>query len=87
MSEMTHEELWEAARKLPGDYAPYGELDRQTADKNGDFGPDCSWGCRYYHTLKGRRGMDWGVCGNPDSHRCGLLTYEHQGCPKFEPER
>ena len=29
---------------------------------------------------------DWGVCGNPASHRAGLLTFEHQGCPQFEQE-
>jgi hypothetical protein len=28
--------------------------------------------------------LDWGVCVNPKSHRCGLLTFEHQGCPEFE---
>src|ERR1700677_2840088 len=26
------------------------------------------------------------LCGNPRSHRAGLLTFEHQGCPAFEPE-
>ena len=28
--------------------------------------------------------MDWGVCTNQRSHRCGLLTFEHQGCPAFD---
>jgi len=27
---------------------------------------------------------DWGVCSNPRSPRCGLLTFEHQGCWEFE---
>jgi len=27
---------------------------------------------------------DWGVCINPKSHRYGLLTFEHQGCPACE---
>ncbi len=31
--------------------------------------------------------LDWGVCGNPASHRAGLLTSEHQGCPQFEREQ
>jgi hypothetical protein len=30
---------------------------------------------------------DWGVCGNPQSARSGLLTFEHQGCPEFEQEK
>ena len=33
--------------------------------------------------LAGKLGCDWGVCGNPESHRCGLLTFEHQGCREF----
>jgi hypothetical protein len=28
----------------------------------------------------------WRVCGNAQSHRAGLLTFEHQGCPEFERE-
>jgi hypothetical protein len=38
------------------------------------------------HTLIGPASLDWGVCGNPRSHRAGLLTFEHQGCGEFEPE-
>jgi hypothetical protein len=45
---------------------------------------DCSGGCKWFHTLSGRVSLDWGVCGNPASHRAGLLTFEHQGCSKFE---
>jgi hypothetical protein len=30
---------------------------------------------------------DWGICANPKSHRCGLLTFEHQGCLAFEEAR
>jgi hypothetical protein len=47
---------------------------------------DCSGGCEWYHTLIGPASLDWGVCGNPVSHRAGLLTFEHQGCPEFEQE-
>jgi hypothetical protein len=47
---------------------------------------DCSGGCKWYHTLSGPASLDWGVCGNPASHRAGLLTFEHQGCPEFERE-
>ena len=47
---------------------------------------DCSGGCKWFHTLGGRASSDWGVCGNPASHRAGLLTFEHQGCPEFEQE-
>lgn len=27
-----------------------------------------------------------GVCVNGASHRCGLPTFEHQGCEQFEPD-
>ena len=33
--------------------------------------------------IKGELGNDWGVCSNRNSHRYGLLTFEHQGCQKF----
>jgi hypothetical protein len=29
--------------------------------------------------------FDWGVCTNPRSPRAGLLTWEHMGCPEYEP--
>jgi len=79
MAELSHDQLWQLCQRLPGDYEPYGTQNRET------FG-DCSGGCKWYHTLSGGAGKDWGVCGNPKSHRAGLLTFEHQGCPKFEME-
>lgn len=64
---------------LPQDYEPYGkEKDRKS---------DCSCGCRHYQKVEGQLGMDWGVCGSPKSHRYGLLTFEHQGCHKWEEDR
>jgi hypothetical protein len=75
-----HEILWRACQKLPGDYSPYGEAERVSND--------CSCGCIHYYLLGARDGqplgLDWGACANPKSHRCGLLTFEHQGCPAFE---
>jgi hypothetical protein len=72
----THEQLWQVATKLPTDFEPYGQINRETAC-------DCSGGCRWFHVLAGRRGQDWGVCANPKSPRSGPLTFEHQGCPEF----
>ena len=77
-----HDLLWTVCRKLPTDFEPYGERDRDTADPCGD----CSCGCRHFVPLKGDLGFDWGVCANSASPRAGLLTFEHQGCPQFEPE-
>ena len=75
-----HDTLRSACRHLPAEYLPYGQALRD--------GPDCSGGCRFYYVLadKGDEAisMDWGVCANPLSHRCGRLTFEHQGCPQFE---
>ena len=81
MSEM-HDLLWTLCRKLPTDFEPYGQRDRDTADPCAD----CSCGCRHFLPLEGDLGFDWGVCANPASPRSGLLTFEHQGCPQFEPE-
>jgi len=69
----------------PRDWDGYGLLDRWAEAHEGSSG-DCSWGCRFYLPLEGELGSDWGVCGNPVSHRAGKLTFEHQGCPRFEPE-
>jgi len=77
-----HEHLLEIVKKLPSDFQPYGERDREA-----DWGPDCSCGCRHFLKLDGQLGYDWGVCGNPKSPRCGLLTFEHQGCREFEGEK
>lgn len=54
----------------------------------GGWWADCSSLCRHYRVLadvgEQHISLDWGVCSNPKSHRCGLLTFEHQGCPAFE---
>jgi hypothetical protein len=72
-----NEQLDLVLKKLPSDYEPYGDTDRQNSG-------DCSCGCRWYHLLAGKRGEDWGVCANQASPRSGLLTFEHQGCPHFQ---
>ncbi|MDP3185973.1 MAG: hypothetical protein Q8M58_11930 [Anaerolineales bacterium] len=74
-----HEHLHTICRRLPTDFEPYGERERE--------GPDCSCGCRHFLKLPGKLGMDWGVCGNPASPRAGLLTFEHQGCEQFEERK
>jgi hypothetical protein len=81
-----HHRLLRLVKELPQDYQPWGNIDRENVDGKGKFGFDCSCGCKYYRELDGQLGMDWGVCTNPKSHRVGLLTFEHQGCPKFEQE-
>lgn len=74
-----HETLKDAMKNLPSDFSPYGERDRET-----DWGPDCSCGCKHFIPLQGEVGFDWGVCANRQSPRFGLLTFEHQGCRQFE---
>jgi hypothetical protein len=69
----------------PRDWDGYGFLDRWGGTYEGEPG-DCSSGCMYYRPLAGQLAADWGVCTNPVSHRCGKLTFEHQGCPAFEPD-
>ena len=81
-----HEILASALLKRPEDYDPWGARKRW-AIANKPY-PDCSGGCTHFYPLKSRDhegiGADWGVCANHKSHRCGLLTFEHQGCEKFE---
>jgi hypothetical protein len=71
-----HTRLWSITVKHPQDYEPWGTVDRESTR----FLADCSSGCVYFRPLDGGLGGDWGVCTNPDSHRAGLLTFEHQGC-------
>ena len=77
-----HNLLWTLCRKLPTDFEPFGERDRETAEPSAD----CSCGCRHFLPLAGELGCDWGVCANLAGPRSGLLTFEHQGCPQFEAE-
>jgi hypothetical protein len=77
----THDELWRTVKKLPGDFEPYGQRNRDP-----DYGPDCSCGCIHFVKLEDTLGFDWGVCANPKSPRAGLLTFEHMGCKEFEGE-
>lgn len=72
-----HWHLHAVCIKLPTDYEPYGFRVRDDAD--------CSCGCKWWLPLQARP-YDWGVCSNPQSPRCGLLTFEHQGCQFFEAE-
>jgi hypothetical protein len=72
-----HEKLLKIVQTLETDYELYGKVERGSSD--------CSCGCRHFVKLAGDVGEEWGVCANPESARAGLLTFEHQGCPEFEP--
>jgi hypothetical protein len=79
MGQATHEELRAIVKNLDTDFEPYGKRERD--------GSDCSCGCKFFHALEGKAGSDWGVCTNPKSPRCGILTFEHQGCQEFEADQ
>lgn len=70
-----HWHLHAVCIKLPTDFEPYGFRVRN--------GPDCSCGCKWFLKLQALP-YDWGACSNPRSPRCGLLTFEHQGCEFFD---
>lgn len=72
-----HKHLLTIVPKRLMDYEPYGVQERDSGD--------CSWGCKWAAWLEDEP-ADWLVCTNPNSHRCGLLTFEHQGCSAFEGE-
>ena len=80
-----HEDLINRVTRLPADYDPFGTVKRW--EDEGKNYPDCSMGCKYFKTLEGELGMDWGVCVNQNNYRFGLLTFEHQaGVNCFEKE-
>lgn len=74
-SNFVHAYLLKILQVMPEDFEPYGNAPR--------VGLDCSAGCARFSRLEGELSSDWGVCCNKDSHRCGMLTFEHQGCDKF----
>lgn len=84
-----HARLLKLVPKRPEDYEPWGENERWK-DPSRAY-PDCSGGCKFARWLEDRPGIslgtDWCVCTNPKSHRCGLLTFEHQGCQAFKQEK
>jgi hypothetical protein len=71
-----HYHLHAICIRLPTDYESYGYCVRVD-------GADCSCGCKWFLKLQALP-YDWGVCANPESPRCGLLTFEHQGCAFFD---
>jgi hypothetical protein len=78
--------LYDLCKKLDTDYAEHGGRISRDLDPDYDY-YDCSCGCKFFiplhnETYKGPD-FDFGVCSNPKSKRCGLLTFEHQagyGC-------
>ena len=85
---ITHEDLVALfdVIKRPDDYFPYGQnMDRESSSDQ-EYRGDCSCGCTWFAPLDGALRTDWGVCTNRASHRCGLLTFEHQGCRHFEED-
>jgi hypothetical protein len=86
-----HDLLWSVCKTDSRDYAPYGDNHDREGGEDGEEGHtyygDCSSGCMFYFPLQGPLGSDWGICGNAKSHRSGLLTFEHQGCPQFTRAR
>jgi len=76
-----HELFFAVVKMLPTDFEPYGQRNRMNAD--GVIESDCSCNCKHFHVLQ-EMPLDWGVCTNHQSPRCGLLTFEHQGCPQYE---
>jgi len=81
-----HDILLAIVIKKQEDYDPWGTNTRWSDPQKAY--PDCACGCKHYYPLKdiGKQELsfDWGICSNPESHRGGLLTFEHQGCQKFE---
>ena len=57
MTDPRHRALLDIVKKLPSDFAPWGERSREQERE-----PDCSCGCRWYLRLEPALQLDWGVC-------------------------
>ncbi len=75
-----HRFLLSIMPRLDTDFEPYGKRSRIEGDT---IPMDCSCQCKHFQPLKSMP-FDWGVCTNKKSPRCGLLTFEHQGCSEYE---
>ena len=78
---------------LDTDYQDYGGKISRWIDPDSDYN-DCSGGCKHFVPLYNEKHRDadlnYGVCVNKKSKRCGLLTFEHQagyGCFELEKIR
>jgi len=82
--------LLNLCKVLDTDYIDYGGKITRWLDPDAEYN-DCSDGCKHFIPLynesyKGAD-LDFGVCTNPKSKRCGLLTNERQagyGCFEIE---
>ena len=82
--------LLDICKVLDTDYIDYGGKITRWLDPDADYN-DCCDGCKHFIPLydesyKGQN-LDFGVCTNKKSKRCGLLTFEHQagyGCFEIE---
>lgn len=83
VSDASDDQLWQACRKLPSDFEPYGERKWEGKPRGKH---DCGT-CRWFQPLLRPGKLDWGACANPHSPRAGLLTFWEQGCERFEQER
>ncbi len=65
VSDPRHDALFLVMKRLPSDFAPWGERSRER-----EPGPDRG-GCRWLIPLEDWSTGDWGVCHNPKSPRAG----------------
>jgi hypothetical protein len=82
--------LLEKCKILDTDYDDFGGKIHRGTDPDANYS-DCSCGCKHfiplYNEVYDDADTDFGVCTNPKSRRCGLLTFEHQagfGCFEIE---
>jgi hypothetical protein len=67
----THEELWKVCRDT--------EAYRQGTDTKQHELPDCSCGCRFFHSLEGEAGNDWGCLLLPEITACRPSDFRTHG--------
>lgn len=91
MSKKRESKFLDFCKILDTDYIDHGGKISRWADPDYDYN-DCSCGCKHFVPLHDEKNngpnFDFGVCINPKSKRCGLLTNEKQagfGC--FEVEK
>jgi hypothetical protein len=64
-----HNSLSRICKNLPTDFQPWGERDRDA-----EWGPDCSCGCKFFLKLPGQLGNDWGVCWNAEHRLLKIIS-------------
>jgi hypothetical protein len=79
----THDELWKIVKKLPSDFEPYGQRNRDTDEPS----EGCSSGCIHFAKLEGKLGYDGAYARTQKVRARPCSRSSTWAAPEFEAEK